>query len=227
MNGANPDHVSHFPRYSLGERRADLAVHVLGLSLAALGLPWMVWSGFARAGIAVGFSLLLYAFGVVLMLGSSAAYNLMRESRGKELFRRIDRAVIFVMIAGTYSPLAVAKLAPPWREGLMAFEWGGAALGVTLALAMSRRAERLCILLYLLMGWAVVPVMVPLMTAIGPALFGGILAGALVYTAGVGLHAAIGLKYHNVLWHCCVLAGVACHYAVILFGVASPPAGAP
>jgi len=227
MKGAGPDPPSPFPGYSLGERRADLAVHGLGLSLAALGLPWMVWSGFVRAGVAVGFSLLLYAVCAALMLGSSAVYNLTREPRRKELFRRIDRAAIFLMIAGTYSPLAVAKLGPVWREGLMAFEWGLAALGVTLAFAMSRRAERVCILLYLLMGWAVIPVTAPLMAAIGPAMFGGILAGALVYTAGVGLHAAVKLKYHNVLWHCCVLAAAVCHYAVILRAIAAPQTGTP
>ena len=223
MSAAVPP--SDFPRYSLGERRADLAVHGLGLSLAAVGLPWLLWSGFSRAGVAVGVSLLLYALGMALMLGSSALYNLMRESRGKELVRRLDRAAIFVMIAGTYSPLAVARLAPPWREGLLAFEWGLAALGIVLAFAWSRRSERLCILLYLLMGWAVLAVAPPLLAALGPVLFGGILAGALVYTAGVGLHAATGLKYHNVLWHGCVLAAAACHYAVILMAVARPAAG--
>ena len=222
MNDVGPDQPSLFPLYSLGERRADFVVHGLGLSLAACGLPWLVWSGFAHAGAVVGFSVLLYAVGALLMLGSSAVYNLTREPGRKELFRRIDRAVIFVMIAGTYSPLAVAKLATPWREGLMVFEWGLAALGVTLAFAMSRRAERLCILLYLLMGWAVVPVMAPLLAALGPVLFGGLVAGALTYTVGVGLHAATGLKFHNVLWHCCVLAAAACHYVVILFAVARP-----
>ena len=218
MSGAQSGPARFF-RYTSEESRADLIVHGFGVALAAVALPWMVWSGFVRAGSVVGCALVPYAVGVVLMLGSSALYNLTWEPGRKELLRRIDRAVIFVMIAGTYSPLALVLLDPPWRAGLMAFEWGLAGLGMTLALALPRRSERLCILLYLLMGWAVIPVLGPLTAAMGPSMTGLIVVGAVIYTAGVGFHAAIGLKFHNVIWHCCVLAAATCHYVAIFTAV--------
>ena len=217
MGGAHSDPVRFF-RYTSEESRADLIVHGLGVALAATAMPWMVWRGFADAGSAVGFALVPYAGGV-LMLGSSALYNLTRDPDRKELLRRIDRAAIFAMIAGTYSPLALVLLDPPWRAGLMGFEWGLAGIGVVLALAFPRRSERLCILLYLLMGWAVLPVLGPLRAAMGPSMAALIVIGALIYTAGVGFHAAIRLKFHNVLWHGCVLSAATCHYVAILIAV--------
>ena len=211
-----------FPRYTRMERLADSVVHGVGLALAALALPWMLWNGFGRAGPALHLSLVLYSLGVALMFGCSALYNRLRHARLKALFRRLDRAVIFVMIAGTYSPLALVLLGPPLGYRLMAFEWGLALLGAALALSYPRRAERLLILLYLLMGWAVLAVLGPLTAAAGADVVALILAGALIYTVGVGIHAATGLRFHNALWHCCVLAAAGCHYLAILTSVVRP-----
>ncbi len=213
-----------FPYYTWGETLADGIVQGLGLALAAVALPWMLWTGFGQADTAVRLSLVLYTMGAGLMLGCSATYHWLRTSRRKDLFRRFDRAAIFVMIAGTYSPFALTRLEASWGWGLMMFEWSLAVVGGTLAIVFPRRAERLLILLYLLMGWAIVVVLGPLTGAVGPTVVGLVLVGGLIYTAGVGIHAASGVSYHNALWHCCVLGAAGCHYAAILIAVAYPEA---
>ncbi|MEI6556811.1 MAG: hemolysin III family protein [Rhodospirillaceae bacterium] len=209
-----------FPRYTRSERVADGLVHGLGLLLAAAALPWLLWTGLGHSGGAVRLSLVLYALGAALMLGCSAIYNRLKEPRRKALFRRFDRAAIFIMIAGTYSPLALAGLDRPTGAGLMAFEWGLAGIGAALAIGFPRRAERLLMLFYLVMGWAILAVLPSLLAAVGATVVGLFLAGGLIYTAGVGLHASVGLKFHNVLWHGCVLSAAGCHYVAILLAVA-------
>ncbi len=219
MCDATHDHRD-FPRYTRSEAIVDGAVHVFGLVLAAVALPWMLWIGFHHGDAVVFWALVLYAAGAWLMLGCSALYNVQKEPRRKEWLRRFDHAAIFIMIAGTYSPLALARMASPLGTGLMIFEWSLALLGATLAIAFHRRAERLCLVLYLLMGWAIVVALHPLLIAIGENAFIMILAGGLIYTVGVGVQAATRVKYHNALWHCCVLGAAACHYVAILVSVA-------
>ncbi len=222
MSGAIPESpVFHI--YTREESLADLLVHALGLSLAVVALPWMLWTGFSHfEAIEVRLSLVLYVAGAASMLGCSATYNWLREPRWKDRLRRLDRAVIFLMIAGTYSPLAMAKLEQPLGTGLMVYEWGLASLGATVALAFPRRGERLLIVLYLLMGWAVLAVLGPMTRAHGASMVALVLVGSLLYTGGVVVHASTRLKYHNALWHGCVLVAASCHYVAILLSVALP-----
>jgi len=208
-----------FPRYTRGELIADAIVHGVGLSLAAIALPLMIGLVFSWGSLSAQVSVALYALTAALMLGCSALYNGLRKPALKHLFRRFDRAAIFLMIAGTYTPLALTKIDQPLGAELLVFEWSLAALGATLAICFPRRAERLFVPVYLLMGWAIVVALVPLLSAVGPVVFATIVAGGVIYSAGVGLHAATRLKFHNALWHVCVLGAAACHYVAILNAV--------
>lgn len=192
------------PIYSPAELWADGVVHVLGV-LFALGALIFLFGH--------GVSLALYGLGLVGMLGASAAYNLW-QGRAKELLRRLDHAMIFVMIAGSYTPFVVLRLTGGTAALVGAVVWTGALAGVILKLLYPRRFEKFLLALYLILGWALVLGFHPLISSLGTSTMVLLLVGGAIYTLGVPLHLA-KLRFQNAAWHACVLAAAICHFAAI------------
>ena len=157
------------------------------------------------------------------MLSCSAAYNLARPSRRKQLLRRLDHAVIFVMIAATYTPVTVIALGEGSGDSLLTFVWAVAVLGACFKLMFPERLERAAVALYLLLGWSFVAAWEPIVAVVPrPALL--LLAlGGMLYSAGVAFFLLERLPYHTAIWHGFVLLAAACHYAAILGWLAPLP----
>lgn len=202
------------PFPSRAEYVADAAVHAVGLlagALGCLGLVLAMPEG-RRAPMALG----LYGIGLLAMLGCSALYNLAGQGRWKPVLQRLDHAAIFLMIAGTYTPIALLAIGGGWGWGLFALVWAGALAGATLKLLAPARIERLAVLLYLALGWLGIVAIRPLLDALPwpDALL--LLLGGLLYSLGVPVHLATRLRFHTALWHGCVVAAAACHFLVVL-----------
>jgi hemolysin III len=210
--------VAQFPCYSRAERLCDLAVHLVGIGLAAVALPVLLALGF-KVGAAAAVGLTLYAVGLMAMLTFSALYNAVEWPTSKAWLRRCDRAAIFVMIAGTYSPFALASLGGAWGIGLFAAAWTLALGGAALALVWPRGSDRIALGLYLAMGWSILVALEPLTRSIGATAVALLLAGGIIYTAGIAFHLS-KLRFQNVAWHICVLVAALCHYGAIFQSVA-------
>lgn len=204
------------PRYGRGELVADAVVHVVGLTAALVACAMLTMTAPWNAGLGPTIALGLYAAGLLLMLGCSALYSLAGESRRRALLRRLDHSAIFVMIAGTYAPVAIIGIGGVWGWGLLGAVWVGAASGAALKLLAPARFERASILAYLALGWAGVLALDPLLAALSTHDLQLLAAGGALYTSGVIVHFATRLRYHNALWHTFVVAAAACHYAVVL-----------
>jgi hemolysin III len=217
--------AAEFPVYSRAERRADAAVHVVGLALGLAACAVLTAVALSRpdAGPRLLASLSLYAAGLLAMLACSALYNLTGEEAParKRLFRRLDHAAIFLMIAGTYTPFALVAIGGAWGAGLLAFVWVVAAGGVVAELLGVRRSERLSVAAYLLLGWSVLPALGPLAAAVSPSGVALLAVGGVLYTVGAGFHLWRSLPFQNAVWHGFVLAAAACHYAAVLGEVAA------
>ncbi len=196
--------------------RADAAVHALGVLLGVVGAVAMLIVAAQSPGRGQVVPILVYVTGLLAMLGCSAAYNLRISSPRREWLRRFDHAAIFVMIAGTYTPLTVLKLREPWSSGLTAVMWTAAALGIAAKLLQPRRIESLSVVLYLLMGWIGLFAIDELLASVerGPLLL--LLAGGVVYSLGTIFHLSSRLRYQQALWHASVLLAASIHYAAIL-----------
>jgi hemolysin III len=208
-----PD-ADQFPVYSAAERRADAAVHAIGVTAGVAGFVWLLNAGVFSGAVPVhtALALVIYGLGLVGMLTASAAYNLAPPCLGKALLRRIDHAMIFVMIAGTYTPFTLGL---GQGIGLGGAVWGGAAVGATLKLRFPGRFNRLGLALYLGLGWAVVTALEPLGTALSTPALWLLISGGLVYTIGVVFHLMERMPYNNAVWHLLVLAAASCHFAAI------------
>ena len=195
--------------YTRNEIRADALVHGAGILAALLGSIALL----AHAGVT--WVLASYLFGLIVMLACSAAYNLTPPSQLKWILRRFDHSAIFLLIAGTYTPLLpfLPDAALGWTLGLVT--WLGAAFGIAMKFMFPGRFDRLAILVYLALGWVGITAAGAFMQVLPPLVINLIIAGGLLYTAGVIFYVWESLKFHNPIWHGFVAAAAACHFAAI------------
>lgn len=195
--------------YTRNEIRADALVHGAGILAAVAGSIVLL----AHAGLS--WVLASYLLGLVMMLACSAAYNLTPPSQLKWILRRFDHSAIFLLIAGTYTPLLpfLPNAAQVWTLGLVT--WLGAAFGIAIKFLFPGRFDRLAILVYLALGWVGITAAGAFAQVLPPPVLNLIVAGGLLYTAGVIFHIWESLKFHNAIWHGFVVAAAACHFAAI------------
>jgi hemolysin III len=211
-----------FPTYSVAETAADRMIHLLGVPAGAAAVLWLITTVGPTAHVRLTITLLIYGFGLVGMLAASAAYNFSRPGRGKELLRRADHAMIFVMIAGTYTPFALNVLAQHGGTWLCAVVWLLAGLGIALKLALPRRFELLSLLLYLGMGWSMLVLFNSFVASVQRDVLRLVLAGGVAYSLGAAIHSLRRLSFHNAVWHLLVLLGAGLHLAAIDLQFANP-----
>jgi hemolysin III len=162
----------------------------------------------------------VYIAGLLAMLTCSALYHVLHLHPRRDWLRRLDHAAIFVMIAGTYTPVAALGLDPPWDLAVILAVWLVAAVGVVLKLIRPHAIERISVVLYLLQGWIGLLVLHQLWKSVPSGVLVMILLGGLVYSGGVIFHLSLR-RYSRALWHGCVLVGATLHYFAIAALVAA------
>jgi hemolysin III len=202
--------------YDRAELIADGIVHGIGVfsGLIATTVLIVLAAVFASAYQVVTVS--VYAAGLLAMLGFSAAYNLWPISHSKWLLRRLDHSAIYMLIAGTYTPVFAQLQDRLFAISLLAGVWSVAAAGIVLKLFFPGRFDRLSVGLYLALGWSGLIAFDGGLSSLPQLALWFIVAGGLLYTFGVIFHAWRRLRFQNAIWHCFVLLGAACHYTAVL-----------
>jgi hemolysin III len=165
----------------------------------------------------------VYVVTLAVMFGVSAVYHRVDWSPAAEArLRRLDHAAIFLVIAGTYTPLAVLAIGGDVGRRLLALAWAGAALGVVRATLWTRAPRTLAALLYVALGWVAVGYVAELRAGVGLAGVILLAAGGILYTVGALVYALrrpdprpAVFGYHEV-FHALTIAAGACHFAVVL-----------
>ena len=186
-----------------------LAGAVVLIVLAALKAdPWRI----------VSFS--IYGATLFFLYLSSTLYHSFR-GRAKDVFRKMDHAAIYLLIAGTYTPFTLVTLNGPWGWSLFGVVWGLALLGIAQEIWFAKGARVLSLVIYLLMGWVALVAVVPIIRALSWSGFAWLAAGGLVYTAGIVFYLfEERFRHFHGIWHLFVMAGSALHYAAIVIYVA-------
>jgi hemolysin III len=156
---------------------------------------------------------------LVLLYTFSTLYHSLRGT-AKNVLRKLDHQSIYLLIAGSYTPFCLVTLRGPWGWSLLGVVWGLAVLGGLQELRANTGARILSVVIYVVMGWAVVVALVPLLKELGPAGFAWVAAGGLFYTIGIVFYALdTRLTHAHGIWHMFVVAGSATHYVAILLYV--------
>jgi hemolysin III len=211
--------------YGRGEQIADRYVHLAGLAAGLAGSIVLVAAAAERARALMIVSVAVYGIGLVCMIGASALYNFAAPSRRKEWFRRLDHAAIFLMIAGTYTPICLALLDGSARTVVLIVVWVGALAGIVFRVVWLSAPPWLYTPFYVALGWVAVSVLPALARNGGAGTVALIIAGGLAYSVG-GLVYALKrpdpapatFGYHEI-FHTCTLIGFACHYAAVVLAV--------
>ncbi len=185
------------------------------MCLGLIGAVTIVVIAFSLQRIEVT-PILIYVIGLVTMLALSAAYNMWPVSPAKWVLRRFDHSAIYVLIAATYTPFIMELKDSVFAVALLIGVWCVAILGIALKLGWPGRFDRLAVGLYLALGWSGLMLYDSVIGALPRMALWLVLAGGALYSLGVIFHAWRRLRFQNVIWHCFVLLGAACHYTAVL-----------
>lgn len=213
-------HSTHGPRrYSPAEEIAHSLTHGVGLLLGIAALILMVVISASHGTAVHVVSSAVFGTTLILLYATSTLYHALPPGPAKRVFRVLDHAAIFLLIAGTYTPFTLVTMRGPWGWSLFGIVWGSALSGILLEAFTGGRGRRLQLALYLAMGWSVVAAVRPLVQRLETGGLVLLVAGGLAYTAGILFYLRRSLRFHHAIWHVFVLAGSICHFFAVLLYV--------
>ena len=201
---------------SRGEEIANSVSHGVALLAAAAAAPVLVLSAVRQGGAARIAGASVFAATMVLLYLTSTLYHALPRNHAKQVFQVLDRAAIFLMIAGTYTPFTLGVLRGAWGWTLFGLVWGLALAGIVLTAAGGVRYPKLSTGLYLAMGWLILVAVKPLWLRVPSWGLFWLSAGGIAYTVGVVFYAAKRVCYSHFVWHLFVITGTACHFIAVL-----------
>jgi hemolysin III len=196
-------------------------LHQVAFAIAVVLAPLLI---LGADGGRPRFAAAVFAVSVVTCFGASALYHRVTWRPHVRLWmRRIDHAGVYLLIAGTYTPVSVLALSGAWRPVVLAIVWGGAAAAIVLKFVWVGGPKWLAAAIGIALGWVAVIVMPQLATRLHPAALVLLIVGGLAYTAGAVIYARrrpdplpAVFGYHE-LFHALTIIGVACQYVAIAF----------
>ena len=215
------------PSYTKGEEIFNMVSHIVGGALGIAALALCVVFSFIKGDPYAVVSSFIYGFSIVILYTISSVYHGItpKADIAKKVMQIIDHCVIFVLIAGTYTPIALAamrEINPVVGWVVFGFVWGASALGITLNAIDIKKYKKFSMICYLTIGWCAIFTLPTLIKAITFNGFLFILLGGIAYSIGALLYSVghkKGLKYMHSVFHIFVVIGTVLQFFAILFYV--------
>ena len=208
-------------KYTKSEELANAISHLAGAALATAGLVLMIVFSAIRGDVWHIVSTSVFGATLVILYLSSGLMHALKEGKAKNLFLTFDRIAIFLLIAGTYTPLTLVVLRGPMGWTLFGLEWGIAVTGIILTFTNlakpDRRVNYLFVAMYVIMGWLLIIAIVPITRSLSLMGVLWILIGGICYSVGVFFYTKGKFRYHHLVWHLLVIAGSISHFFAIFF----------
>ncbi len=213
------------PDYTRGEEIFNMVTHIVGGAFGIAALATCVVRAFLHGGAYEVVSAFIYGFSMILLYTMSSVYHGLKPETAKKVMQVIDHCSVFILIAGTYTPIALcslrrASIALGWT--VFGIVWGISALGITLNAIDLKKYSVFSIICYLALGWCIVFTGKTAVTSVGTTGFMWLLAGGIAYTVGAVLYGIAGRSVHRYMhsvFHIFVVAGSILQYFCILFYV--------
>ncbi len=208
MNATDSDRSSLCDSHR--EEVASLVTHSLGVVFSLVALVMMLF--LAAGDVMMTVSAAVFGLSLIVLYCSSCLYHFFTSPRWKVRFQALDHACIYLLIAGSYTPITLITLKGAWGWSLFGAVWAMAIGGVLMkTLWRGKKDHWISTALYLLMGWLIVVAFGPLVRAMPLAGIWWLTAGGLAYSLGVVFFAWNRLPFNHAIWHLFVLGGSVCH----------------
>jgi hemolysin III len=198
--------------------------HWGGAILALAGLIALLIVGWSTPAKII--SLAIYGVSLVFLFSASATYHMVKvKDKALEIFRKVDHAAIYVLIAGTYTPFCVNAFEGFWKWGMLSIIWSLAIIGIVVKIFYIKSPRWLSAGIYVVMGWLSVSAAGEMLSALPTWVFAWLLAGGIIYTLGAVVYATKifnfkpGVFGFHEVWHIFVLLAATAHYVAVM-GVA-------
>ena len=201
------------------EEIVNALTHAAGAALGVAGLVVLVTSALTKGDPWKVVSFSVFGATLILLYSMSTFYHLAENERVKNFLHILDHASIFLLIAGTYTPIALVTMRGPWGWTIFGIVWGIALIGIILKIFFTGRFNGLSTALYLAMGWLIVIALKPLLAAMPLAGLYWFLAGGISYSLGTVFYSWKSLRYNHAVWHLFVLGGSVCHFFGVYFQI--------
>jgi len=203
--------------YSLIEEIWHSTIHGIGLLLSVSALSILcVYAGQSGDGAKIA-SAIVFGLSLIAMYGASTLYHAICNPKTKSILQQIDHCAIYILIAGTYTPICLLGIRGDKGWVLFGIAWGIAAFGVILNIFFPQRFRRPSLILYVLMGWMVVGAVKTLVANLDTLTLSLLAAGGITYTVGVIFYVWRKLYLNHAIWHFFVLGGSVLHFFAVLF----------
>jgi len=210
--------IKNIQTQSLFEERLNAVTHGIGALLGIAALVLLVVFNSDKTDWSL-FSVVVYGLSIIILFSSSTLYHAVQVEKHKHYLRIIDHVSIYLLIAGTYTPVALIALEQSKGWPIFWVVWGIALLGLILKIFFTGRFEFFSVMLYLIMGWLIVIDFSNLANYIGSNGTLMLFSGGLFYTLGIVFYAINKIPFNHVIWHLFVLGGAICHFLLVFFYV--------
>ena len=196
--------------------RFNSVTHLVGTVLSVAGLATLVTMAALERDPYKIVSFAVYGAMLLVLYTISTLYHWARNPRLKAILQKCDHSAIYLLIAGSYTPFTLVTLRGAWGWSLFGVSWGLAALGIVQELTLGRRTRSVSMVIYVLMGWLALVAIRPLVSALPPAGTAWLLAGGLIYSAGIYFFINDErIRHGHGIWHLFVLGGSLCQFVSI------------
>ena len=203
--------------YSQNEEKLNVLSHALGLLLSFIALFLLLKNSHGELSRIVSYS--VFSISGILLFLASTLYHSLANKRVKQLFKLLDHCAIYLLIAGTYTPLLAITLAGTLGYTLLAFIWLFALSGILFKIKFGNKYKKTSLATYLGMGFISLGMLGELYEKLPEQAIGLLALGGLIYTLGVFFYVKKTVPYTHAIWHLFVLGGVTCHFLMIYWYV--------
>lgn len=210
-------------RFTKGEEISNAISHGMGWVFSIVATVLMVVFAARNGGAIHVVSASVFGASMInLYMSSTMNHSLRLGSKAKDFFHNYDQIAIYLLIAGSYTPIALVALSGPWGWTMFGLQWGLALVGIIAKLFIPNKFEKgvniITVGSFVLMGWMLLFFLIPIFNNISSAGIWLLFIGGFSYTFGVIFFKLEGkLPYAHLIWHLFVIGGTVCHWCAIRF----------
>ncbi len=202
-------------RVTNGEEWANTLTHGLGVLISYIGFFLLILKSIKTGDFTKLTSSSVFAGSAIILFSASTTYHIIRRGKWKEIFQKIDHMAIYLLIAGTYTPITLVLLKDFGGISIFYVVWAVSVLGILYKVFFFSTSQLLSLAFYIGLGWTILLKIDVLIWQLPLPVMFWLILGGVFYSIGVIFFVWKKLKFHHAIWHIFVMAGCFCHFYLV------------